>query len=142
MNKASGLYKQLEEAYLIDDSGKSSRSKDDYIMKAKEGEIVAFRLNFKSRQNVNLTKVISGKILVNESAKELLTVETRNGLQYGVPYSTIVWVKTGERWPRGVYEEMKEGSVEVNRIKVEDDVGMAEFNELDELDEFDEVEGK
>lgn len=139
MNKASGLYKQLEEAYLIDDNGKSSRSKDDYIVKSKEGEIVAFRLNFKSRQNVNLTKVISGKILSNENEKELLTVETRNGLQYGVPYSAIIWVKTGERWPRGVYEEMKEGSVEVHQLGFEgegiEDQGIVEFNELDEFED-------
>lgn len=125
----------LEEAYLIDGEGRSIRSKDDYIMKAKEGEIIAFRLNFQSKQGVKLTKVISGKILKNDIIEELLTVETRNSLKYGVPYSSIIWVKTGERWPRGVYEEMKQGSVEISSSGDILDV-VTEFNEISDFEDL------
>lgn len=103
--------KESAEAYLIDDTEREIKSKDDYIQKAEEGLIVAFRLNFTARSGVKLTKVISGKILENNQDEEVYVVETRNGLKYCVPYASVVWVKTGGRWPKGVYDEMKRGSV-------------------------------
>lgn len=106
------LLAEREEAYLIEDNEKESKSKEDYIVDAEEGIIVAFRLKFKSKSGVKLKKVISGKILENNVEEETYVIETRNGLKYGVPYAAVVWVKTGNRWPKGVYEEMKQGSVE------------------------------
>jgi hypothetical protein len=122
--------KAKAEAFLIEEQ-REVRSKDDYIFNAEEGLIVAFRLNFASKDGVNLTKVISGKIVENNKIEEIYTVETRNGLKYGVPYQSVVWVKTGERWPKGVYDEMKQGSVAVKE-KYEDDI--TEFGELDDSD--------
>lgn len=119
------------EAYLIDSDEGNSKTKDDYIVDAEEGVIVAFRLNFKAKSGVKLTKVISGKILENNQEDEQYVIETRNGLKYGVPYSAVVWVKTGNRWPKGVYEEMKKGSIE---IESEDGV---EFEEVDTGSDFD-----
>jgi hypothetical protein len=107
------LLKERQDAYLIKDNEQESKSKEDYIVDAQEGIIVAFRLNFESNAGVKLTKVISGKILENNKDDETYVIETRNGLKYGVPYAAVVWVKTGNRWPKGVYEEMKKGSVEV-----------------------------
>ena len=138
------LLKERQDAYLIEDEDKTSKSKGDYIVDADIGVIVAFRLNFDSKAKVSLTKVISGKILENDNENEQYVVETRNGLKYGVPYSAVIWVKTGNRWPRGVYEEMKQGSVEVkesenddlefgNIHQVEDD---NQDNDQDEDDDF------
>lgn len=119
--------KRQNEVLLINETGET-RSKGDYITSANPGLIVAFRLNFESRQQVKLTKVISGKIVSNEQEDGMLVVETRNGLQYGVPYDSVVWVKTGERWPKGVYEEMKRGSVAIK--------GEQSGNEVIELSEL------
>lgn len=123
----SHIMKEYNEAYLIDDGGRESKSKDEYIINAEEGTIVAFRLNFESKQGIKLTKVISGKILDNNEEEELYVVETRNGLKYGVPYISVIWVKTGDRWPKGVYEEMKQGSVEI------DPESSLEFGQIEEL---------
>ncbi len=105
--------KQKNEAVLIAD-GDHSRSKREYIKNAEKGMLVAFRLNFMSKKNVKLTKLISGKILDNRTEDEMMVIETKNKLRYAVPYSHIMWVKTSYTWPRGIYEEMKLGSVAVD----------------------------
>lgn len=128
MNKLKQyLLEQHEGAFLIDDEGQNSKTKDEYIVNAEEGLIVAFRLNFEAKSGARLTKVISGKILENSQENEAYVVETRNGLKYGVPYGSVVWVKTGNRWPKGVYEEMKQGSVEAK----EGDDETVEFGKLE-----------
>lgn len=124
-----GLEEKLleqREATLIDDNGQGAKRKADYILDAEEGLILAFRLNFTAKSDKKLTKVISGKIIENNKEEEYCKVETKNKLIYEVPYESVVWVKTGNRWPRGVYEEMKRGSVEV---KENEDL---HFSELDE----------
>lgn len=123
------LLQKREETYLIDDTGKESKSKDEYIANAEPGLLVAFRLNFTANSGVRLTKVISGKIIENDKDQEMYAVETRNGLKYGVPYSAIVWVKTGNRWPKGVYQEMKQGSTEIK------DDEPIEFGDVEELND-------
>lgn len=127
--------KEQAEAYLIDEQNKpGGKTKGDYIENAEEGLIVAFRLNFEAKSGLKLTKVISGKIVENNKEDGIYIVETRNGLKYGVPYPSVVWVKTGGRWPKGVYNEMKQGSVVVNEKQ-----GKAEA--LEELGELSQDEG-
>lgn len=124
--------KESSEAYLIDDHERDARTKDDYIQNAEEGLIVAFRLNFKAKSGLPLTKVISGKILENDKDGEVYVVETRNGLKYCVPYPSVVWVKTGGRWPKGVYDEMKQGSVVIEtegKVEEIDELGELEHND-------------
>lgn len=126
------LLQKREEAYLIDDDNKQSKTKDEYIHNAEPGLLVAFRLNFEAKNGTKLTKVISGKIIENDKDQSMYAVETRNGLRYGVPYTAVVWVKTGNRWPKGVYQEMKQGSVEIDEDK------HLEFGEIDSVVEIDE----
>lgn len=103
----------VNEAYLTEESKNAkAKMKEEYIRNAEPGLIIAFRLNFEALGK-KLTKVISGKVIENNNEKEEYIVETKNGLKYGVPYNAVIWVKTGARWPRGVYEEMKNGAVEV-----------------------------
>lgn len=125
--------KEKAEAFLIDDQPRDSKTKDEYIQSAEEGAIVAFRLNFESKRGLKLTKVISGKIVENEQDQEVYVVETRNNLKYVVPYSSVVWVKTGGRWPKGVYDEMKQGSVLVDGQSADND----ELGELETADHLD-----
>lgn len=125
--------KEQEEALLIDDE-REMKTKDEYIENAEEGLIVAFRLNFEARSGLKLTKVISGKIIENRKEDEIYVVETRNSLRYGVPYSTVSWVKTGTRWPKGVYQEMKKGSVVVTDEFEHELGGLEEVHEIQDLD--------
>ena len=43
-------------------------------------------------------------------------LETDYGAQYITPYEDIIWVRTGKRWPRGVYKLLK-GLVDVDEAK-------------------------
>jgi hypothetical protein len=125
--------KENADAYLIEDPDRDVRTKGDYIHNAEEGLIVAFRLNFTAKSGLQLTKVISGKILENNKEEEVYIVETRNGLKYCVPYPSVVWVKTGGRWPKGVYDEMKQGSIAVD----EKEGKVEELGELEQEDNLD-----
>ena len=62
------------------------------------GTLVAFKTN---------GKVKSAKIIKKSTKNELALVETKVGKQYRINYDDIVWVKTGKRWPRGVYNLLK-----------------------------------
>lgn len=74
-----------------------------YIESAEVGTLVAFRLPN--------GKVKSAKIIKKSSRNRRFMLETDYGAQYVVPYEDIVWVRTGKRWPRGVYLLLK-GMVE------------------------------
>jgi hypothetical protein len=125
------IVKKYHETYLIDDGSQSNKTKKDYILDAEPGLIVAFRLNFTSRGEKKLTKVISGKILKNIADDRMLEVEAKNGLKYGVPYTAVVWVKTGDRWPKGVYNEMKRGSRLANPESEFESLGELHYEDSD-----------
>lgn len=73
--------------------------KSDYIDKAKEGHLVAFKASG--------GRMLSGKIksivFAPDGTVGKFIVETRNQHTYHVLRSSVVWVKTGLRWPRGIY---------------------------------------
>ncbi len=52
-------------------------------------------------------KVKSAKIVNRNLAEKKLKLETSYGEQFVVGYSQIVWIKTGTRWPNGVYKELR-----------------------------------
>jgi hypothetical protein len=71
-----------------------------YIAEAKKGTHVAF----KSGKN---ERIVSAKVVSNNIGKRTLQVQTIRGKTISVPYENVLWVKTGKRWPRGVYELLK-----------------------------------
>lgn len=73
------------------------KPREQYIDNAKVGTIIAFK--------VNESKVISG--MIEEIHKSDFLVKTRNGVQFTVRKRHIIWVKTGPRWPKGVYLALK-----------------------------------
>ena len=79
-----------------------------YIEGAVVGTIVAFRLPN--------GKVKSAKIVKKSTKRRQFMLETDYGAQYITPYEDIVWVRTGKRWPRGVYKLLK-GLVDVDEAK-------------------------
>lgn len=74
-----------------------------YIEDADIGTLVAFKLPN--------GKVKSAKIIKKSSKSRRLMLETAYGAQHIVSYDDIIWVRTGKRWPSGVYRQLK-GMVE------------------------------
>lgn len=75
------------------------RQKMPYIEQAAIGTIIAFRLPN--------GKVKSAKIINKSSKNRKLKLETEYGAIYVVSYDNVIWVRTGLRWPRGVYRLLK-----------------------------------
>lgn len=85
--------------------------KMSYIENIDIGTIVAFRLSN--------GKVKSAKVARKSTKNRKLKLETDYGAEYIVSYEDIVWVRTGKRWPRGVYKLLK-GQVDADgREKIE-----------------------
>lgn len=74
-----------------------------YIESAQIGTIIAFRM-------AN-GKVKSAKIVRRSTKNRQFKVETSYGAQYIVKFDDVVWVRTGKRWPKGVYELFAKGQV-------------------------------
>ena len=76
-----------------------NEQKKAYVENASLGTLVAFKLSS--------GKAKSAKIVNRNRKKEKLKVETNYGAEYIISYDDIIWVKTGKRWPRGVYNLLK-----------------------------------
>lgn len=76
-----------------------------YIENVEIGTLVAFRLSN--------GKVKSAKVIRKSTKNRKLKLKTDYGAEYIVSYDDIVWVRTGKRWPRGVYKLLK-GLVDEN----------------------------
>lgn len=70
-----------------------------YVERIEIGTIVAFRLSN--------GKVKSAKVVKKSTKNRKLKLETDYGAEYIVSYDDVVWVRTGKRWPRGVYNLLK-----------------------------------
>lgn len=78
---------------------KINDQKMSYIEGIEIGTIVAFRLSS--------GKVKSAKVVKKSTKNRKLKLETDYGAEYIVSYDDVVWVRTGKRWPRGVYNLLK-----------------------------------
>lgn len=63
------------------------------------GTLVAFKLSN--------GKVKSAKVARKSSKNRKLKVETEYGGSYIINYEDVIWVRSGKRWPRGVYMMLK-----------------------------------
>ena len=70
-----------------------------YIENVELGTIVALRL-------AN-GRVKSAKVVKKSTKSRKLKLETNYNAEYIVSYDDIIWVRTGKRWPKGVYELLK-----------------------------------
>lgn len=80
--------------------------KSKYIEQAVPGTIVAFR--------VDEYKVLSG--IIEEVHALEFVIRTKNGVKFTVRKRNVIWVRTGPRWPRGVYLALK-GEVDVENSR-------------------------
>lgn len=75
---------------------KISKTKGDYINNIEVGILIAFKVQ---------DRMVSAKVIqVNEND---VKVETKNGSIYFVGKESIAWVKTGSRWPSGIYNALR-----------------------------------
>lgn len=70
-----------------------------YVENAKIGALIAFKLPD--------GKVKSAKVTNKSTKNKKLRAETEYGAAYIVPYEDVLWVRTGLRWPKGVYRLLK-----------------------------------
>ncbi len=75
------------------------KQKMSYIENIEIGTLVAFRMSN--------GKVKSAKVTRKSTKNRKLKLETDYGAEYIVSFDDIVWVRTGKRWPRGVYHLLK-----------------------------------
>lgn len=75
------------------------QAKMEYVERAEIGALVAFKLPD--------GKVKSAKIINRSSSKRKLKLETQYGAQFIIAYEDVLWVRTGPRWPHGVYLLLK-----------------------------------
>lgn len=84
----------------VEETVEPKQTKNQHIQNAKVGQFVAFK-------NVD-GKVFSAKII--EKLEGKFKVETRNGSVYFVDHVNVMWIKTSEKWPPGIYNAMRESS--------------------------------
>lgn len=87
-------------------------NKQSYVDAIAIGQMVAFKV-----ESNGVTKAISGKIEIVSENK--FTVVTKNGAKFDIVADDILWVKTTERWPKGIYLALQ-GKADVNEHRRED----------------------
>lgn len=73
--------------------------KMSYVENINIGTIVAFRLSN--------GKVKSAKVVRKSTKNRKLKLETDYGAEYIISFDDVIWVRTGKRWPKGVYKLLK-----------------------------------
>lgn len=98
---------EVENKYENESAGVkvNMEQKMSYIENIDIGTIVAFRLSN--------GKVKSAKVTRKSTKNRKLKLETDYGAEYIISYEDVIWVRTGKRWPRGVYKLLK-GQVDAN----------------------------
>lgn len=98
--------KMINESAEVEESKKNNifvvnntKNKLNYIETIQIGVIVAFR---------ELSgKLNTAKVTAKNTKLRRLKLETQYGKKFVIPYESVVWVKTGSRFPRGIYNELK-----------------------------------
>ena len=75
-------------------------AKVDRILNAPIGTLVAF-------YEPETRKMNTAKMTNRNRSKRLIKCETQYGKEFVVPFNDVAWVKTGTRWPKGVYQLLK-----------------------------------
>ena len=102
MTKAQ-LIGEIVHARAIKKEGtpKAKKTTIEFLNNVEPGTLVAFKKNKSS------DAVISAKLVSFEDGE--VVVETKMGTTYTLHPSNIIWVKTGSRWPRWVFDLFRAG---------------------------------
>ena len=74
--------------------------KDKRILSAPIGTLIAFH-------EPETGKLNTAKLTNRNKTKKLIKCETQYGKEFLISFSDVVWTKTGSRWPKSIYNEMK-----------------------------------
>ena len=74
--------------------------KNERILSAPIGTLIAFR-------EPETGKLNTAKLTNRNKTKKLIKCETQYGKEFLISFSDIVWTKTGSRWPKSIYNELK-----------------------------------
>lgn len=74
--------------------------KDERILSAPIGTLIAFR-------EPETGKLNTAKLTNRNKTKKLIKCETQYGKEFLISFSDIVWTRTGSRWPKSIYNELK-----------------------------------
>lgn len=86
-------------------SQKATKTTLDYLSTVEPGTLVAFTRN--SAKHI----AMSGKLVSIEKGK--VKVESKKGTLFKLNLENIIWVKTGDRWPRWVFALFNKNPKEV-----------------------------
>ena len=82
-------------------------SKEAYLEGAPLGTLIAFKVPDTAIIRPGEKKVKSAKIVGRNVSKKKLRLQTEYDAFYIVPFENVLWVKTGSRWPRSIYNLLK-----------------------------------
>ena len=85
-------------------------TKDERIISAPLGTLIAF---YEPETN----KLNTAKLTNRNKVKRLIKCETQYGKEFLIPFENIRWVKTGSRWPKGIYNELKGKKADAGKEK-------------------------
>lgn len=88
--------KELEGESLND---KYNRVAEQYLLSIEPGTILAVNI-----EKFGTTKCISAAFERINKEKRIIKVKTKYGIEHVVSFDDVVWVKTGQRWPKYVYK--------------------------------------
>lgn len=75
------------------------KDKTKYIEEAEVGALIAF---YDEKGKPRTAALVN-----RSSARKVIKVVTEFNWEFIVPYENVLWVRKGNRWPRGVYEILK-----------------------------------
>ena len=74
--------------------------KEKRILSAPIGTLIAFH-------EPETGKLNTAKLTNRNKTKKLIKCETQYGKEFLISFSDVVWTKTGSRWPKSIYNELK-----------------------------------
>ena len=74
--------------------------KDKRILSATIGTLIAFH-------EPETGKLNTAQLTNRNKTKKLIKCETQYGKEFLISFSDVVWTKTGSRWPKSIYNELK-----------------------------------
>lgn len=110
---------QAEDEIAADDSYATlishKKTPGEYIDNVEVGMIIAFATEPEKAISAKVKEIFKAE---DNGVKEVLAV-SKNGYTYKVPRAAIIWVKTGHRWPRGIYDKLRNSYVKKEEATVE-----------------------
>ena len=79
----------------------------EYLETIELGAIVAFKAEIRGIERALSGKLINRTIEREPGGDRIAIIETKNGSTFHVDFNDVIWVKTGDRWPRWVFDELK-----------------------------------